>query len=65
MTKVSISAVAMSVASLLDATQHLDDRGPRTHQARRFLAGWLDTGRGDLARVIRARNWLRRLASGR
>ena len=44
MTTVSVSQLAFQAAELLDVTHSQDVRGPRTHQARRVLAIWLDTG---------------------
>ncbi len=62
--RISITAVAMSVASLLDATHEVGERGPRTYMARKYLAIWLDTGRGSLRKVIAYRNWLRHVQQG-
>lgn len=57
-------ALAMSAAAMLDRSIPEDFRGPRSMLARRLLATWLDTGRGNIAKVREAVAWLRSITGG-
>lgn len=59
MKNVNLTALAAQAAGALDLTHDLDGRGPKTFEARKFLATWLDTGRGSVQRVRRDIAWLR------
>lgn len=50
-------------AAALDATHDYDGRGPRTFQARRRVAEWLDTGRGRRTSIAMDVAWLMSVAA--
>ena len=56
---VSVTAVAVNAATVLDLTHAVGERGPKTFLARKRVAHWLDTGEGNIAVIRKDVRWLR------
>jgi hypothetical protein len=57
--RTSITALAVQAEGQLDRTHAIGERGPKTFLARKYLAAWLDTGRGSIRKVQTHIKWLR------